>query len=88
MRSRFLGSWAKGTNDEESDVDLWIKVRNHVDEVKIARIMAELTKELGREVNILVLDSERVKGLKEEDPIFYYSLVFGSFTLWGENVEA
>lgn len=83
----FYGSWAKGTNDEESDVDLWIKVRNHVDEVKIARTMAELTKELGREVNILVLDFERVKRLKEEDPIFYYSLVFGSFTLWGENIE-
>jgi hypothetical protein len=49
--------------------------------------MAELTKELGREVNILVLDFERVKRLKEEDPIFYCSLVFGSFTLWGENIE-
>ncbi|MEW6069249.1 MAG: nucleotidyltransferase domain-containing protein [Candidatus Thermoplasmatota archaeon] len=81
------GSWANGTNYEDSDVDIWIKVDKHPEELKIATISTELRKKLGKNVQILVLTPERIKRLKKEDPIFYYSLVFGSIKIYGETIE-
>ena len=81
------GSWSNGTNNEDSDLDVWIKVRKHPGERKVAAVSSDVRKILGRNVQILVLTPERIDRLKKEDPIFYYSLVFGSMTLYGEAVE-
>ncbi len=81
------GSWASGTNYEDSDLDVWIKVKKHPGEMKVASISGGLRKALERKVQILVLTPERIKRLKNSDPIFYYSLVYGSINLWGETVE-
>ena len=81
------GSWANGTNYEDSDLDIWIKVSKRPKEIKIATISNEIRKALGRDVQILVLTPERIERLKKEDPIFYYSLVFGSIKLYGEEIE-
>ncbi|MBM3120505.1 MAG: winged helix-turn-helix transcriptional regulator [Chloroflexi bacterium] len=81
------GSWANGTNHEDSDLDIWIKVRKHPGETKIASISGELRKALGRRVQILILTPERIKRLKDNDPAFYYSLVHSSINLWGETIE-
>jgi predicted nucleotidyltransferase len=81
------GSWFNGSNHEDSDLDIWIKVRKHPGERRIAAVANDMRKVLGRSVQILVLTPERVNRLKREDPIFYYSLVYGSLTLCGESVE-
>lgn len=81
------GSWAIGTNYEDSDLDIWIKVSRHPGEIKIAAISNEIRKTLKRNVQILILTPERIERLKKEDPIFYYSLVFGSIKLYGEAIE-
>lgn len=81
------GSWASGTNYEDSDLDIWIKVNKHPGEVKVASISGELRKALERQVQILVLTPERIKRMKDTDPLFYYSLVYGSMILWGEAIE-
>ncbi len=81
------GSWATGTNYEDSDLDIWIKVNKHPGEIKIATISAEIRKILRVNVQILVLTPERLERLKKDDPVFYYSLVFGSIVLYGEAVE-
>lgn len=81
------GSWANGTNHEDSDVDIWIKVNKHPGEVKVAKTSNKIRKSLGKNVQILVLTPERIERLKKEDPIFYYSLVFGSIILYGEAIE-
>jgi predicted nucleotidyltransferase len=81
------GSWANGTNYEDSDLDIWVKVIKHPGEIKIATISNDIRKVLGKNVQILVLTPERIKKLKKEDPIFYYSLVFGSIVLYGEGIE-
>ncbi|MEM5812055.1 MAG: nucleotidyltransferase domain-containing protein [Candidatus Aenigmatarchaeota archaeon] len=81
------GSWANGTNHEDSDLDIWIKTNKYPGEIKVARVSNEIRKELGRNVQILVLTPERIERLKTEDPIFYYSLVFGSIVLYGEGIE-
>jgi predicted nucleotidyltransferase len=81
------GSWANGTNYEDSDLDIWIKVKKHPGEMKIASISGELRKALEKRVQILVLTPERIRRLKDRDPTFHYSLVHGSINLWGETIE-
>jgi predicted nucleotidyltransferase len=81
------GSWANGSNYEDSDLDIWIKVDKHPGEMKVATVSNDIRRILGRSVQILVLTPERIDRLKREDPIFYYSLVFGSITLCGESIE-
>lgn len=81
------GSWAMGTNYEDSDLDIWIKVDKHPGEIKVATVSNEIRRALGRNVQMLVLTPERIERLKKEDPIFYYSLAFGSIVLYGEGIE-
>lgn len=81
------GSWASGTNYEDSDLDIWIKTDKHHGEMKIAAVSNEIRKTLERNVQILVLTPERIERLKRGDPIFYYSLTFGSIILYGEALE-
>ena len=81
------GSWANGTNDEDSDLDIWITVKKHPGEMQVASISGELRKTITRMVQILVLTPERVQRLKSNDPAFYDSLVHGSINIWGEAIE-
>jgi len=81
------GSWANGTNNEDSDLDIWIKTDKQIDEMKVASILNKIRRVIGKNVQILVLTKERIEKLKKEDPIFYYSLVFGSIILYGEGIE-
>jgi predicted nucleotidyltransferase len=81
------GSWASGTNTEDSDVDIWIKMDKHPGELRIASVSAEIRSLLKKNVQILVLTPERLEGLRTNDPSFYYSLISGSIVLYGEHVE-
>jgi len=81
------GSWASGTNYEDSDLDIWIKVGKHPGEVRIASISVDLRNTVGSNVQILVLTPERLARLRKEDPIFYFSLVYGSMLIYGEAIE-
>lgn len=81
------GSWASGTNTEDSDVDIWIKTDKHPGELKVASVSAEIRSLLKKNVQILVLTPGRLEGLRASDPSFYYSLVFGSIVLYGEHIE-
>lgn len=81
------GSWANGTNYEDSDLDIWIKVEKHPGEMRIASLVGEIRKIVGRNVQMLVLTPDNVKRLKGEDPVFYYSLAFGSIVICGETIE-
>ncbi len=79
------GSCAKGFNTENSDVDLWIKVDNANNE-KIVNLMSELRQKI-KNIKILILDDKKIKLLKKNDIVFYYSLYFGSIILYGEENE-
>ena len=80
------GSWAKGVNGKTSDVDIWITFDKRPKEEKIAAAQAKMRNKLKYEIGLLVIDEERLKGLKK-DEIFYHSLVFDSIVLWGEGLE-
>lgn len=79
------GSCAKGTNTDTSDVDLWIKV-DKAKEEELAELASELRKGV-ENVKILILDDKKLEMLKKKDPVFYYSLHFGSIVLYGEEDE-
>ncbi len=79
------GSCSKGTNREDSDIDLWIKVKK-TDEANLARLKNEL-KRKNNKIMPLFLTKDKINKLKKEDNIFYNSLFFGSVLLYGKGIE-
>ena len=77
------GSCAKGENIEDSDVDLWIRVKD-TDEDRLASLTSELNKKI-KNVKVLFLTNGKIEKLRKEDPLFYHSLVFGSLIVYGEK---
>ena len=77
------GSSTKGENTNDSDVDLWIKVGKE-DQEEIGLLSSRLKQRFG-DVNLLVLTDEKIKKLREKDPMFYHSLFFGSINIHGKN---
>lgn len=75
------GSCAKGENVPDSDVDLWLRVKEMREEKKAA-LAAELRKRI-RNVKPLFLSKEKLKALKGQDELFYHALSFGSILLYG-----
>ena len=76
------GSFARGENRPESDLDVWVLTRSPKIS-RSAKLKREIELAVGREVNLLPLTPKRLKILKENDPVFYYSLVYGSMVIRG-----
>jgi len=81
------GSWAKGTNIEDSDLDLWIKTKKEISVKELSEIRSTI-REISEvhKVSIIVLTKERLQEIKNMDGIFYASLL-NSFRLRGEFVD-
>jgi predicted nucleotidyltransferase len=79
------GSLVKGSNSEESDIDLWI-LTEMTSEESLATLTSELRGTFG-DVRPLYLTKEKLELLKEADPLFYHSLIFGSITIHGGDLE-
>lgn len=79
------GSFVKGKNTEESDIDVWILIEKTKEE-NLAKLTNDLKKRY-KNIKPLYLTEEKLKTLKKEDTFFYYSLVFGSITTYGEEIE-
>ena len=77
------GSCAKGENTDESDVDLWIKIKDVSDE-KAAPLTAQMNKKI-RNVKPLFLTAKKIEKMKNDDELFYHSLSFGSIVLYGKK---
>ena len=78
------GSFVKGKNTEESDIDLWILIVAR--EEDLAKLSNKLKKKYGN-IKPLYLTKKKIKILKKEDVVFYHSLVFGSINVYGEEIE-
>jgi predicted nucleotidyltransferase len=77
------GSCARGENTADSDVDLWMRVKD-VEEAKIASLTSEMSKKI-KNAKILLLSDKRLEKIRKEDMLFYYSLSFGSIILYGDK---
>jgi Transcriptional regulator len=81
------GSWAAGTNTEESDIDLWVYVKTLPSGVMVAELEREVSRAVSAEARVLVLTPEKMAGLKQSDEPFYRSFVKQSITLEGESPD-
>lgn len=79
------GSFVKGENTEESDIDLWVLTENAKEE-QLAKLTNKL-KEKYRNIKPLYLTKEKLQILRNKDKLFYHSLVFGSLTIHGGKLE-
>ncbi len=80
------GSFVKGNNTEDSDIDLWVLTEKTKEE-NLAKLTSELQRRINRGIKLLYLTREKLDALKKEDKVFYYSLFFGSITIYGEGIE-
>lgn len=82
-----FGSWARGGNTENSDLDVWIKVRRELTAGEASRIRLILKEETAvSEVSLIVLTPEKTGEIKNKDPLFYSTLL-NSFIIGGEPVD-
>jgi predicted nucleotidyltransferase len=79
------GSKVKGSDVEGSDLDMYILV-SRSEELEQARLLRDLRIRYGN-VNPLFLTKEKVRQLKKDNEMFYYSLAFGSITVFGDGIE-
>mgnify|MGYP001576765663 CR=1 FL=1 len=77
------GSCAKGENTDESDVDLWVKIKDVSDE-KAASLTATMNKKI-KNIKPVFLTTKKIEKMKEDDVLFYHSLSFGSIVLYGDK---
>jgi predicted nucleotidyltransferase len=80
------GSCARGENTEDSDVDLWVRVKD-VEETKLASLTAEINKKI-KNAKVLFLSDKKIEKVRKEDIMFYHSLSFGSIILYGDKDAA
>lgn len=71
-KTGIYGSFARGTNDSQSDLDLWIKTEKKEEELR--PLIRELEKQLKVKVNPLILTKSKIESLKKNDPEFYLRL--------------
>lgn len=76
------GSFARGTDDKNSDIDLFVFTQTN--EIKIREIVNRLSRELGKEINLLILNEQKLKDLKNDDYEFYIRLRLESMLFNGD----
>lgn len=77
------GSFARGDDTPESDIDMWLYSNNKINAIKLKDITRDLERNLGKEVRLLILDDDKIRRLKEKDPEFYFRLKLTSI---GEDI--
>ncbi len=80
------GSCARGENTEDSDTDLWVRLKD-VEETKAASLTAELGRKV-KNAKVLLLSDKKIEKIRKDDTMFYHSLAFGSIILYGDKNAA
>ncbi|HPC99135.1 MAG TPA: nucleotidyltransferase family protein [Bacteroidales bacterium] len=65
VRIGIFGSFARGEQKKESDIDILVKFRNTISLLELARIQRELSQMLGREIDIVTENSLKNENLKK-----------------------
>jgi len=80
-----FGSWARGSNLEESDLDIWIKMEKEPGDLELAKARKELERKMGVSVDITVVTPQRLEYFKQKSDAFYFSL-YNGILMWGEGL--
>lgn len=79
------GSWAGGTNLEDADLDIWVKMKKEPGDIELAKARKEIEGKIGVPVDITITTPERLEHFLEKSEAFYFSLYNGRI-LWGEGL--
>ncbi len=76
------GSFAEGTDDKNSDIDLIIFTEGS--EIEVRAVANTLSQQINKEINILMLNRRKLDNLKKSDYEFYMRLKLQSVTFNGD----
>lgn len=82
-----FGSAATGKLDNQSDVDLAVWFSGSTNALKLSGIKRELSNELNREVQLIVLSDAKVNALKKEGSELLNQIKNQGLVLWGSFIE-
>ncbi len=80
------GSWANGTNTEDSDIDLWLKLSGDTAAILVGGLRQQIIERLHVEPQIIILGQNKINALRKDNEVFYFTLLFGSIILMGEGI--
>ena len=83
------GSWARGTNTYESDLDLWILLDEYDQELEltIAEFQHALSQKIGYDVHTFILTKKKIRDLPSRDPPFYREFIKDHWVIRGEGID-
>jgi len=76
------GSFARGSDERGSDIDMF--VFGIAREIKIREMVNRMSREMNREINLLILNEGKLKDLKKTDYEFYVRLMLESIMFNGD----
>lgn len=82
------GSWAEGSNTDESDLDLFVFSGTLPSGIKVAELERDVSRALNVEVHILALTPEKIAAMKKSDDPFYQSFIKQSILLEGDPYDS
>lgn len=77
------GSAAKGENTEESDLDIYVLINKN----KNLPSLGQELRKICPKAKPLFMTKDKLSLIKEDNPLFYHALIFGSITIYGEKIE-
>jgi hypothetical protein len=80
-----FGSWADGSNDVHSDIDLWMMM-DEIDHGDVGEVIHIIRDRISSEPNILLLTPKKWERMKKEDVLFTSSLLRNTITLAGMKI--
>lgn len=79
------GSFARGEDTKESDIDLWIFTDKK--EIGIRQLIRELENKFRKQINVLMLNKNKLERIRNKDKEFYTRLKLTSTQLNGDIFE-
>lgn len=76
------GSFAKGEDDKESDIDIWLYTEKSM--LEIQENVRKLEKDMKKKVNMLILNKKKIQNLQKQDYEFYIRLKLTSTQFDGD----
>ena len=77
------GSFAEGRQTANSDLDIWVYI-SRSEEKKIRQVLNNIEKDFDHPINVIYLDQNKLKKMRETDREFYLRLRLQSLTEWEE----
>ena len=82
-----FGTAASGMAAADSDIDLAVLFEKKPDGIKLSGVKRQLSNELKREIQLIVLTAEKIKSMQKENIELLNQIKNKSTVLWGEGIE-